>query len=138
MLFVIIGVAFVIALIILNLRKALKKDLKELETNPINMKFKIISDILNRKCFEGKGKLEMIDKRTFTIYEKNNFRAEYFRFEYSSGHLSIYWTVQSNVMNTKKRFEYRNVRSISDSEQTKIGNEISTWVESQINQILPR
>jgi len=138
MLYTILVIVFVaILLMIISLRKALKEDLKELSTNPIDVKFKIVCNTINESCFENLGEIQVVDNRTFTLYKNNNSYKEYFRFEYSSGHLSIFWTVYSNmlgksVLKFKKNFRFNNVRNISDIEQKEIGDAVFEYTDQQI------
>ncbi len=91
-----------------------------------------MSDFINNKSFDGKGEFKIVDKRTFVIYETTNFRSEYFRFEYSSGHLSVYWNINSNFINTKKTFEFRNLRNVLDNGQLEMAKYIVAWTEDKI------
>lgn len=95
-------ILFVIARFLISLNK----DKKELESQPLEIKFGKIIQVLDKKLFNGNGGVTVLDFRSLNIY--NDDKTQIIQFFYSSSNLNLTWrsklfgkeiTVQKNIPN---------------------------------------
>ena len=117
---------------------ALNKDSQEMQYQPINQKFSIISQMINNEAFNGNGKVTMVSSKEFHLYEEG--QNQIIIFLYSTGNLSITWRYkyyQKEVVHDK---QFNNVRNLSIFEQQRIGEqmirEMKTIIEKHKKEVL--
>lgn len=89
---IILFIVLVLALLILPFSKALMKDKQDLRQSPIEVRFKVLIDEINKAFLDGKGTTVYPvknDNRWLNLHSDD--RANYlFQFNYSTGHLTVY------------------------------------------------
>ena len=89
---IILFIVLVLALLILPFSKALMKDKQDLRHSPIEVRFKVLIDEINKAFLDGKGTTVYPvknDNRWLNLHSDD--RANYlFQFNYSTGHLTVY------------------------------------------------
>jgi len=122
---IIIFIILVLALIILSFTKNLMKDNLDLRNRPIEDRFKILIDEINKAILDGKGKTEYPianDKRLLELRsdDKKNYLIE---FDYSTGNLTIHlkYLYLQKELNAKVPFYH--VRDVDYFTQKRMANE---------------
>ena len=122
---IILLIILVLALIILPFTKALMKDKQDLRERPIEDRFKILIDEINKAILDGKGKTEYPianDKRLLELRsdDKKNYLIE---FDYSTGNLTIHlkYLYLQKELNAKVPFYH--VRDVDYFTQKRMANE---------------
>lgn len=98
----------------------LNKDNYDLQGQELSDKFMFIVNTLNNSAFNGLGKINTINKRSFNLYEVG--QNQIINFYYSTGHLTIKWKYkyfQKEVVHEK---QFNDVRNISLFDQKKIAD----------------
>ena len=122
---IILLIILVLALIILPFTKALMKDKQDLRERPIEVRFKVLIDEINKAILDGKGKTEYPianDKRLLELRsdDKKNYLIE---FDYSTGNLTIHlkYLYLQKELNAKVPFYH--VRDVDYFTQKRMANE---------------
>ena len=122
---IILFIILVLALIILPFTKALMKDKQDLRERPIEVRFKVLIDEINKAILDGKGKTEYPianDKRLLELRsdDKKNYLIE---FDYSTGNLTIHlkYLYLQKELNAKVPFYH--VRDVDYFTQKRMANE---------------
>ena len=122
---IILFIILVLALIILPFTKALMKDKQDLRERPIEVRFKVLIDEINKAILDGKGKTEYPianDKRLLELRsdDKKNYLIE---FDYSTGNLTIHlkYLYLQKELNVKVPFYH--VRDVDYFTQKRMANE---------------
>ncbi|MFV0180525.1 hypothetical protein OBK28_13285 [Empedobacter falsenii] len=90
--FIIVIVVFIIFFIIkkiIEYNKELKLDQDELKNLNVYNKFKILVDGLNLYCFNGEGKVNILDQKNANIYKEGS--NQIILFQYNAGMLTVMW-----------------------------------------------
>ena len=121
---IVLVVLLILALLVIPFTRQIVKDKQELESNPINEKFKILVDIVNDNILDGLGELILFDSepRQMNLFsdERSNILIVFY---YSTGHLTItlkYKYLQNEMVFQKQFF---NLRNLSVYRQKDIANE---------------
>lgn len=89
----IFGISVVILLIvgrsIFKLRKSLKSDKQFLSNNSLQNLISVLTERLNEYCYGGKGIINNIDEKSFSLYEQGSNQIIFF--EYQGGNVYITW-----------------------------------------------
>lgn len=116
----------------------LNKDNYDLQSQSLSEKFAVVVNALNNEAFFGNGKVTILDKRSFNLYE--NGQNQIIHFLYSTGHLTITWKYkyfQKEVVNER---QFNNVRNLSIFEQQKIADivirEMARVIEQHKNNVI--
>ena len=122
---IILFIVLVLALLILPFTKALMKDKQDLCDRPIEVRFKVLIDEINKAILDGKGKTEYPianDKRLLELRsdDKKNYLIE---FDYSTGNLTIHlkYLYLQKELNAKVPFYH--VRDVDYFTQKRMANE---------------
>ena len=122
---IILFIILVLALIILRFAKDLMTDIIDLRKRPIEDRFKILIDEINKAILDGKGKTEYPianDKRLLELRsdDKKNYLIE---FDYSTGNLTIHlkYLYLQKELNAKVPFYH--VRDVDYFTQKRMANE---------------
>ena len=122
---IILFIILVLALIILRFAKDLMTDIIDLRKRPIEVRFKILIDEINKAILDGKGKTEYPianDKRLLELRsdDKKNYLIE---FDYSTGNLTIHlkYLYLQKELNAKVPFYH--VRDVDYFTQKRMANE---------------
>lgn len=107
--FIIIVVLFIIG----KFLWAMFDDSTELNTLPLEEKFKTMVNILNIEVMESNGQTKKIDKKYFVLHNINNK----IHFMYGTGHLTIIWEFDLIFKKLTHKKQINNVRNITPQEQ---------------------
>ena len=122
---IVILVILVLALLILPFSKELMKDKQELRATPIEKKFKVMIDEINKAFLDGKGEVfypVKEDPRWINLH--SNERANYLiQFNYSTGNLTVYLNYKYFYKELKANVPFYNVRDIDAFTQKHMANE---------------
>ena len=122
---IILFIILVLALIILPFTKALMKDKQDLRERPIEVRFKVLIDEINKAILDGKGKTvypEENDKRWLNLHSDN--KANYLiQFNYSTGNLTIYLNYLYLHKELNANVPFYNVRNVDAFTQKRMANE---------------
>lgn len=127
---IVIGIVGIIGFILIKYFSDLNKDKYELQGQSLNEKFAVIVTAINSIAFNGNGKVTLIDKRSFNLYEHGQNQIIFFH--YSTGHLTIIWKYkyfQKEIVHEK---QFNNVRSLSIFEQQKIADTMIREMEQVV------
>ena len=83
---VVIGI---VGFIFIRFFSDLNKDNTDLQGQPLSKKFAVIMNTINRVAYDGMGKVTVIDKRNFKLYQDG--QNQIINFQYGTGHLTITW-----------------------------------------------
>lgn len=119
-----------IAIVLYRFITALNKDNYDLQNQSVAEKFQVIADNINNFAFNGRGKINFIDKRRFSLYEDGQNQIIYFL--YSTGHLTITWKYKYFQKELVHERQIRNVRNLSIFEQQRIVEGVIREVRSKI------
>jgi len=111
-------VIIVIVFIIGKFIGSLDADKKELNKEPLEQKFKILVGQINNRLYNNKGKVTVIDNRSFNLYEEGT--NQIVQFFYSSGNLSLTWRWKRLVNETICNKNFSNVRDAGEQKQQQI------------------
>lgn len=100
----------------------LKKDDYDLQGQTLSEKFKFIVDIINESAFQRNGKITVLDKTSFNLYQDS--KNQIIHFTYSTGHLTITWKYKYFQKEVVYEKTFNNVRNISVFDQQKIANTV--------------
>ena len=122
---IILFIVLVLALIFLPFTKALMKDKQDLRDSPIEVRFKVLIDEINKAILDGKGKTvypEENDKRWLNLHSDN--KANYLiQFNYSTGNLTIYLNYLYLHKELNANVPFYNVRNVDAFTQKRMANE---------------
>lgn len=123
---IILFIVLVLALLILPFSKALMKDKQDLRQSPIEVRFKVLIDEINKAFLDGKGTTVYPvknDNRWLNLHSDD--RANYlFQFNYSTGHLTVYLHYKYLQKELNANFPFYNVRDVDIFTQKRMANEI--------------
>ncbi len=117
MIWVIIVVILVIVL--LFFLSSLNEDKNELSEQAVFEKFRFVVNGINQSAFNSFGKVNIIDNRSFNLYQEG--QNQIISFHYSTGSLSITWKYKYYEKEVVHKKQFDNVRNLSIFEQQKIG-----------------
>ena len=121
---VVIGI---VGFIMIRFFSDLNKDNTDLQGLPLSKKFTVIVNSINEAAYGGMGKVTILDKRSFNLYQDG--QNQIINFQYGTGHLTITWKYkyfQKEIVHEKT---YNDVRNLSLFEQQKIANNIVSEME---------
>jgi hypothetical protein len=124
---VVIGI---VGFIFIRFFSDLNKDNTDLQGQPLSKKFAVIMNTINRVAYDGMGKVTVIDKRNFKLYQDG--QNQIINFQYGTGHLTITWKYkyfQKEIVHEKT---YNNVRNLSLFEQQKIADNMISEMEQVV------
>ena len=124
---VVIGI---VGFILIKFFSDLNKDNKDLQEQPLSKKFAVIVNNINRVAYDRKGKVTVIDKRNFKLYQDG--QNQIINFQYGTGHLTITWKYkyfQKEIVHEKS---FNNVRNLSVFEQQKIADSMISEMEQVV------
>ena len=116
---VVIGI---VGFIMIRFFSDLNKDNTDLQGQPLSKKFTVIVNSINEAAYGGMGKVIILDKRSFNLYQDG--QNQIINFQYGTGHLTITWKYkyfQKEIVHEK---QYNDVRNLSLFEQQKIADNI--------------
>jgi hypothetical protein len=116
---IIIGTIVVVAI---RFNTDLSKDKDELNTQPLEMKFDMLLNMLNKEAFNGDGIITKHDNRSFNLYEQGSNQIIYFH--YSTGHLTLTWKYKYLHKEVVHERQFNNVRNISLIDQQDIADKM--------------
>ena len=122
---IILFIILVLALIILPFTKALMKDKQDLRERPIEVRFKVLIDEINKAVLDGKGKTVYPvenDKRLLNLHsdDKANYLIQFY---YSTGHLTISLNYLYLHKELNEKVPFYNVRNVDIFTQKRMANE---------------
>lgn len=88
---------------------SLDKDKKVLESQPLEIKFGRIIEVLDEKLFDGNGGVTVLDLRSLNIY--NNNKTQIIQFFYSTSNLNISWR---SKLSGKEIIVQKNIPNVND------------------------
>ena len=122
---IILFIVLVLALLILPFSKALMKDKQDLRQSPIEVRFKVLIDEINKAFLDGKGTTVYPvknDNRWLNLHSED--RANYlFQFNYSTGHLIVYLNYKYFQKELNANVPFYNVRDVDIFIQKRMANE---------------
>lgn len=122
---IILFIVLVLALLILPFSKALMKDKQDLRQSPIEVRFKVLIDEINKAFLDGKGTTVYPvknDNRWLNLHSDD--RANYlFQFNYSTGHLTVYLHYKYLQKELNVNVPFYNVRDVDIFTQKRMANE---------------
>lgn len=122
---IILFIVLVLALLILPFSKALMKDKQDLRQSPIEVRFKVLIDEINKAFLDGKGTTVYPvtnDNRWLNLHSDD--RANYlFQFNYSTGHLTVYLHYKYLQKELNANVPFYNVRDVDIFTQKRMANE---------------
>jgi hypothetical protein len=122
---IILFIVLVLALLILPFSKALMKDKQDLRQSPIEVRFKVLIDEINKAFLDGKGTIiypVKNDNRWLNLHSDD--RANYlFQFNYSTGHLTVYLHYKYLQKELNANVPFYNVRDVDIFTQKRMANE---------------
>lgn len=122
---IILFIVLVLALFILPFSKALMKDKQDLRQCPIEVRFKVLIDEINKAFLDGKGTTVYPvknDNRLLNLHSDD--RANYlFQFHYSTGHLTVYLHYKYFQKELNANVPFYNVRDVDIFTQKRMANE---------------
>ena len=122
---IVILIILVLALLILPFTKALMKDKQELRATPIEVKFKVLIDEINKAFLDGKGEVSYPvkgDLRYINLYSKERAN-RLIQFGYSTGNLTVYLNYKYFQKELKDNVTFNNVRDVDAFSQKRMANE---------------
>ena len=132
---VVIGI---VGFILIRFFSDLNKDNTDLHGQPLSKKFTVIVSSINKVAYGGMGKVSILDKRSFNLYQDG--QNQIINFQYGTGHLTITWKYkyfQKEIVHEK---QYNDVRNLSLFEQQKIADnmisEMQQIVENHKNNVI--
>ena len=124
---VVIGI---VGFIMIRFFSDLNKDNTDLQGQPLSKKFTVIVNSINEAAYGGMGKVTILDKRSFNLYQDQ--KNQIINFQYGTGHLTITWKYkyfQKEIVHEK---QYNDVRNLSLFEQQKIADNMISEMEQVI------
>tara|TARA_B110000977_G_C10786473_1_gene380719 strand:+ start:131 stop:553 length:423 start_codon:yes stop_codon:yes gene_type:complete len=121
---VVIGI---VGFIMIRFFSDLNKDNTDLQGQPLSKKFTVIVNSINEAAYGGMGKVTILDKRSFNLYQ--DVQNQIINFQYGTGHLTITWKYkyfQKEIVHEK---QYNDVRNLSLFEQQKIADNMISEME---------
>ncbi|MDA9309381.1 hypothetical protein N9Q21_02685 [Flavobacteriaceae bacterium] len=121
---VVIGI---VGFIMIRFFSDLNKDNTDLQGQPLSKKFTVIVNSINEAAYGGMGKVTILDKRSFNLYQDG--QNQIINFQYGTGHLTITWKYkyfQKEIVHEK---QYNDVRNLSLFEQQKIADNMISEME---------
>lgn len=122
---IILFIVLVLALLILPFSKALMKDKQDLRQSPIEVRFKVLIDEINKAFLDGKGTTVYPvknDNRWLNLHSED--RANYlFQFNYSTGNLIVYLNYKYFQKELNVNVPFYNVRDVDIFTQKRMANE---------------
>ena len=122
---IILFIVLVLALLILPFFKALMKDKQDLRQSPIEVRFKVLIDEINKAFLDGKGTTVYPvknDNRWLNLHSSD--RANYlFQFNYSTGSLTVYMHYKYLQKELSEKVPFYNVRDVDIFTQKRMANE---------------
>lgn len=121
---VVIGI---VGFIMIRFFSDLNKDNTDLQGQPLSKKFTVIVNSINEAAYGGMGKVIILDKRSFNLYQDG--QNQIINFQYGTGHLTITWKYkyfQKEIVHEK---QYNDVRNLSLFEQQKIADNMISEME---------
>lgn len=122
---IILFIVLVLALLILPFSKALMKDKQDLRQSPIEVRFKVLIDEINKAFLDGKGTTVYPvknDNRWLNLHSSD--RANYlFQFNYSTGSLTVYLHYKYLQKELSEQVPFYNVRDVDIFSQKRMANE---------------
>jgi hypothetical protein len=122
---IILFIVLVLALIFLPFTKALMKDKQDLRDSPIEVRFKVLIDEINKAILDGKGKTVYPvenDKRWLNLHSDD--KANYLiQFNYSTGNLTIYLKYLYLHKELNANVPFYSVRTVDAFTQKRMANE---------------
>lgn len=114
----------IIIVVFIAIRFAMEafKDKDDLQSISLDEKFKTIVNSINDFAFKGNGKVTVLDKRSFNLYEVGT--NQIISFIYSTGHLQIIWKYKYFQEETVVDKMYNDVRNINIFNQQNIAKEM--------------
>jgi len=122
---IIIFIVLVLALLILPFSKALMKDKQDLRMSPIEVRFEVLIDEINKAFLGGRGTTVYPvknDNRWLNLHssEKANYL---FQFNYSTGSLTVYMHYKYLHKELNEEVPFYNVRDVDIFTQKRMANE---------------
>lgn len=122
---IILFIVLVLALLILPFFKALMKDKQDLRQRPLEDRFKVLIDEINKVFLDGKGTTVYPIKNdnswlNLHSYDKANYL---FQFKYSTGHLTVYLHYKYFHKELNADVTFYNVRDVDIFTQKRMANE---------------
>lgn len=108
----------VIVYILIRFFSDLNKDNSDLDNTTLEYKFEVIVSLLNDFAYNGLGRVTVLDKRSFNLYEVGSHQIIMFR--YGTGHLTIIWKYKYFQKEVVYEKTFENVRNLSIFEQGRI------------------
>lgn len=122
---IIIFIVLVLALIFLPFFKDLVKDNEDLSQSPIEVRFKVLIEEINKAFLEGTGHTVYPiknDRKWLNLHSSQH--ANYLiQFNYSTGHLTIYLNYKYLHKELKDKVAFYNVRNVDIFAQKRMANE---------------
>lgn len=123
--------AIIIGIVLLFIVKFLidlNKDNSDLDGTTLSEKFKFVVRELNEELYQGVGKVIVLDKRSFNLYQTGSNQIVHFH--YSTGSLTIEWRCKILQKETVYEQTFYDVRNISLLGQEKIVKEMLRGIMS--------
>lgn len=121
---IILFIVLVLALLILPFSKALMKDKQDLRQSPIEDRFKVLIEEINKAFLDGKGTTVYPvknDNRWLNLHSDD--KANYlFQFNYSTGHLTVYLHYKYLQKKLNANVPFYNVRDVDIFTQKRMAN----------------
>lgn len=122
---IVLLIILVLALIILPFARDLMKDKEDLRKSPIEVRFKVLIEEINKAFLDGKGTTaypEKNDNRWLNLHSVD--KANYlFQFNYSTGHLTVYLHYKYLQKEFTSKDVFYNVRDVDIFAQKRMANE---------------
>lgn len=131
---IVLLIILVLALIILPFARDLMKDKEDLRRSPIEVRFKVLIDEINKAFLDGKG---------ITVYPVKNdnrwvnlhsdAKANYLiQFNYSTGHLTVYLNYKYLQKELNSKEVFYNVRDVDTFAQKRMANQFIQKMRAEI------
>ncbi len=111
-------VAVLVVIILFRFFSSLNEDNNDLQGQSLSKKFRFTVNDLNQAAFNGHGKITVLDKRHFNLYEDG--QNQIISFHYSTGQLTITWKYKYYQKEVVHEKQFNDVRNLSIFEQQKI------------------
>jgi hypothetical protein len=109
------------------------KDKDDLQSVTLDKKFETIVNTINDFAFNGNGKVTVLDKRSFNLYEEGT--NQIISFFYSTGHLQIIWKYKYFQEETVVDELYSDVRNINIFKQQNIAKDMIEKISLAVPQL---
>ncbi len=131
----IIVAAVLIGLYVSKFLFDLKKDDVVLKNQTLPEKFNVLVDVLNTFVFQRLGKVNVIDRRSFNLYQAKQNQIIFF--QYATGHLTVTWKYKYLHHEVVHEEVFANVRDITSEQQQLIAeNLLLKMTEVKTNHII--